>query len=160
MTVYLLFIYVSTASSKRVACLLADGNKSTIIVLFYAIITQKQDFSFSFCHHSYLPVICHTQQKRLKKTILQQKTGKLLGKEKTHNRDGCGCFFLLLLGIVFFHLEQLKCVSDGIRHWHTHDAKVFDNGETVIGNKEDNDGRPDYVLLCQFIKQCTDVNQD
>lgn len=41
MTVYLLFIYISTASSKRVACLLADGNKSVIIVLFYAIITQK-----------------------------------------------------------------------------------------------------------------------
>ena len=93
MKVYLLFIYISTASSRRVACLLADGNKSVIIVLFYAIITQKQDFSFSFCHHSYLPVICYTQQKRLKKTILQQKTGKLLGKEKTHNRDGCGCWF-------------------------------------------------------------------
>ena len=158
MTVYLLFIYISTASSKRVACLLADVNKSVIIVLFYAIITQKQDFSFCFRYPLYLPVICNTQQKRSKKTILQQKTGKLLGKEKTHNRDGCGHFFLLLLGIVFFHLEQLKCVSDGIRHWHTHNAKVFDNTETVIGNKEDNDGRPDYVLLCQFIKQCTDVN--
>ena len=94
MTVYLLFIYDSTASSRRVACLFANGNKSVIIVLFYAIITQKQDFSFSVCHHSYLPVICHTQQKRLKKTILQQKTGKLLGKEKTHNRDGCGHFFI------------------------------------------------------------------
>lgn len=93
MTVYLLFIYISTASSKRVACLLANGNKSTIIVLFYAIITQKQDFSFCFRYPLYLPVICHTQQKRSKKTILQQKTGKLLGKEKTHNRDGCGCWF-------------------------------------------------------------------
>lgn len=46
MTVYLLFIYESTAVSRRVACLLADENKSTIIVLFSAIITQKQDFSF------------------------------------------------------------------------------------------------------------------
>ena len=94
MTVYLLFIYISTASSRRVACLLDDGNNSTIIVLFYAIIMQKQDFSFSFSHYTYLPVICHTQQKHSKKTILQQKLGKLLGKEKTHNRDGCGCFFI------------------------------------------------------------------
>lgn len=80
MTVYLLFIYISTASSRRVVCLLDDGNKSVIIVLFYAIITQKQDFSFYFRYLLYLPVICYTQQKRSKTTILQQKTGKLLGK--------------------------------------------------------------------------------
>ena len=36
MTVYLLFIYISTASSKRVAGLLDDGNNLTIIVLFCA----------------------------------------------------------------------------------------------------------------------------
>ena len=48
MTVYLLFIYESTAVSKRVGAMLADWNKSTIIVLFSANITQKQDFSFVF----------------------------------------------------------------------------------------------------------------
>ena len=93
MTVYPLFIYESAAFFGRGDSILADRNKSAIIVLFYAIITQKQDFSFCFRYPLYLPVICHTQQKRSKKTLLQQKTGKLLGKEKTHNRDGCGCWF-------------------------------------------------------------------
>ena len=94
MTVYLLFIYDSTASSRRVACLLSNGNKSVIIVLFYAIITQKQDFSFSFSHYTYLPVICYMKQKRLKKTILQQKTGKLLGKEKPTTVMAVGVGFI------------------------------------------------------------------
>lgn len=100
MTVYLLFIYDSTASSRRVACLLADGNKSVIIVLFYAIITQKQDFSFSICHHSHLPIICNTQQKRSKKTILQQKTGKLLGKEKPTTVMAVGIFLFVIILVV------------------------------------------------------------
>ena len=94
MTVYLLFIYDSTAVSRRVACLLADGNKSVIIVLFYAIITQKQDFSFCFRYPLYLPIICNTQQKRSKKTILQQKTGKLLGKEKPTTVMAVGVGFI------------------------------------------------------------------
>lgn len=48
MTVYPLFIYESAAFFGRGDSILADRNKSAIIVLFSANITQNQDFSFVF----------------------------------------------------------------------------------------------------------------
>lgn len=48
MTVYPLFIYESAAFFGRGDSILADRNKSAIIVLFSANIKQKQDFSFVF----------------------------------------------------------------------------------------------------------------